>query len=114
MFNQYEYFLTYDQTTYLSVMATLCGCKTVILNPGKPYEFTPNANTEIDENKEITPTEFRLNNYLQQYGIAYGWDDLKWAQDTLPFVRDYIEQLEVIDNKTVDNFVNYWTSKLLQ
>lgn len=112
MFNQYEYFLTYDQKTYLSVMATLCGCKTTILNPGKPYEFTPNANTEFEEPREITPTEFRLNNYLQQYGIAYGWDDLQWAKDTLPLVRNYIENLEVIDDKTVDNFIKYWTTKI--
>jgi hypothetical protein len=112
MFNQYEYFLTYDQKTYLSVMATLCGCKTVILNPGKPYEFTPNAKSEIEEISEITPTEFRINNYLQQYGIAYGWDDLQWANNTLPLVRDYISSLEKFDDKSVDSFINYWKNKI--
>jgi hypothetical protein len=112
MFNQYEYFLTYDQKSYYSIMATLCGCKTIILNPGKPYEFAPNANTELNEDTEITPTEFRLQNYLQQYGIAYGWDDLQWAKDTLPLVRNYIEDLEIIDDKTVDNFIKYWTKKI--
>lgn len=112
MFNQYEYFLTYDQKSYYSIMATLCGCKTIILNPGKPCEFLPTANTVLDEGTEITPTEFRINNYLQQYGIAYGWDDLQWANNTLPLVRDYIEQLEIIDDKTVDNFLNYWTKKI--
>lgn len=114
MFNKYEYFLTYDQKSYYSVMATLCGCKTIILNPSKPYEFAPNANTVDNVDEIITPTEFRLNNYLQQYGIAYGWDDLKWAQDTLPFVRDYIEQLEIIDDKTVNNFINYWITKIFK
>lgn len=112
MFNQYEYFLTYDQASYHSVMATLCGCKTVILNPGTPYENTPNANTELNQCSEITPTEFRLNNYLYRFGIAYGWDDLQWAEDTLPLVRGYIEQLEIIDNKTVDNFIKYWVNKI--
>ena len=112
-FNQYEYFLTYDQKTYLSVMATLCGCKTIILNPGKPYEFTPNANTDFFEIDKITPTEFRINNYLFQFGISYGWEDLKWSEKTLPFVRDYIQELESLDDKTIDNFINYWSNKIL-
>lgn len=111
MFNQFEYFLTYDQTSYYSIMATLCGCKTIILNPGFPYEFESNANVEKNKISQITATEFRLNNYLQNYGIAYGWDDLNWAQNTLGFVREYIEQLEVIDNKTVDNFIKFWIEK---
>lgn len=114
MFNQFEYFLTYDQNTYYSTMATLCGCKTIILNPGKPYEFVPNANTELNDNSEITPTEFRIKNYIQQYGIAYGWDDIKWAKDTQPLVRDYIKDLETIDDKTVNDFINYWKEKILK
>lgn len=112
MFNQYEYFLTYDQKTYLSVMATLCGCKTVILNPGKPYEFAPNAKSESEGIEEITPTEFRINNYIFQYGIAYGWDDLQWANNTLPLVRDYISSLEKFDDKSVDSFISYWKKKI--
>jgi hypothetical protein len=112
MFNQYEYFLTYDQKTYFSVMATLCGCKTIILNPGTPYEWATNANIENNGQNEITPTEFRLNNYLQQFGIAYGWDDLQWAKDTISLSRDYIGQLEIIDNKNIDNFINYWKNKI--
>ena len=114
MFNQYEYFLSYDQASYFNIMATLCGCKTVILNTGTPYEPKPNANVELNERCEITPTEFRLNNYLQQFGIAYGWDDLQWAKDTLPIVRSYIEQLEIIDDKTVDGFIKYWINKIFK
>ena len=71
-----------------------------------------NANTNIDEDTEITPTEFRLNNYLQQYGVAYGWDDLHWANDTIHLTTDYIKELEIIDDKTVDNFINYWKKKI--
>jgi hypothetical protein len=113
MFNQYEYFLTYDQKSYHSIMATLCGCKTVILNPGVPYGLEHLVDKENGDSEDITPTEFRLNNPLQQYGIAYGWDDLKWANDTIHLVRDYVEQLEIIDDKTVDSFINYWLGRIL-
>lgn len=114
MFNQYEYFLTYDQKTYYSVMATLCGCKTVILNPGTPYEFVSNANIENNGKKDLTPTEFRLNNYLQMYGISYGWDDLQWAKDTIKLTRGYLEELEIIDNKNVDSFIKFWQEKIFK
>jgi len=114
MFNQHEFFLTYDQRTYYAIMATLCGCKTIILNPGKPFEEIPNANTALAAQNDISPTEFRLKNYLQQYGIAYGWGDLKWAEDTIHLSRRYIQELKIIDDKTVDDFINFWFEETLK
>lgn len=95
-FNNSEYFLTYDQKSFFPVGAGLCGTKTVILNP----------------NPNISPTEYRQQNPIQMFGVAYGWGDLSWAEKTIDLVPDYIHELDKIDNKTVDNFIKFWYSKL--
>jgi len=114
-FNQYEYFLTYDQKSFYTLAAGLCGCKSIILNPGPSYEFAGNAWSDSSEYQHImTPTEYRLNNPIQMFGVAYGWDDIQWANQTVGMVRDHLLELEQIDKRTIDNFVNYWEKKLLQ
>jgi hypothetical protein len=111
-FNKYEYFLTYDQKSFFTLAATLCGCKAIILNPGPSLEIAPNAFTESEEYlKTYTPTEYRLNNPIQMFGIAYGFDDIGWANKTIGLSTDYLKELEIIDNKTVDEFINFWEIK---
>lgn len=113
-FNKYEYFLTYDQKSFFTVAATLCGCKAIILRSDILKEERENAFTlSEDYGKILTPTEYRLNNPIQMYGVAYGLDDISWANKTIGFTRDYIHELEKIDQKSVDDFVSYWEKKLL-
>lgn len=97
-FNEYEYFLTYDQKSFFPLAAGICGAKTIILNP----------------DEKLTPTEYRLQNPIQMFGVAYGWDDISWAEKTIHLVPSYLRELEKIDDKTVDNFINHWYSKLKQ
>jgi hypothetical protein len=112
--NEYEYMLTYDQKTFYSLAAGLCGTKTIILNAGSPYVFTSNAYTESEDYKQnMSPTEYRLRNPIQVFGVAYGWDDISWANKTIDFVPDYLKELEKIDDKTVDGFVDFWNKKLI-
>ncbi len=94
--NDCEYFLTYDQKSFFPLAAGLCGAKTIILNP---------------DNK-ITPNEYRLQNPIQMYGVAYGWDDISWAKKTIDMVRSNLKELEKNDDKTVDYFVKYWYDKI--
>lgn len=111
--NEYDYFLTYDQKSFYTLAAGLCGTKSIILNPGPSYEFASNAFSQSEEYGNImTPTEYRLNNPIQMYGVAYGWDDMPWANKTIEFVPDYLRELEKIDNKTVDNFVSFWKKRI--
>ena len=111
--NEYEYMLTYDQKTFYSLAAGLCGTKTIILGAGSPYVFTNNAYTESEDYKyNMSPTEYRIRNPIQAFGVAYGWDDITWANKTIDFVPDYLKELEKIDDKTVDRFVNFWNKKL--
>lgn len=111
--NKFEYLLIYDQKSFYTVAAGLCGCKTIILNPGPSYEFTDNAHSDSEDyNDVLTPLEYRLVNPIQMYGVAYGWNDIQWANNTIHMVRDHILAMEEIDNKTVDKFINFWQNKL--
>lgn len=94
-FNKYEYFLTFDEKTYLTTAAALCGCKSII----------------IKQEDKLTPTEYRIQNPTNMFGVAYGIEDIKWAEDTIHLVRDHIIELEKIDNKTIDKFVDFWNKK---
>ncbi len=95
-FNDHEYFLTYDQKSFFPLSAGLCGTKTIILNP----------------DKNLTPTEYRLQNPIQMFGVAYGWEDLAWAEQTIHLVPNYLKELEKLDKKTVDSFISFWYDKL--
>jgi hypothetical protein len=111
-FNKYEYFLTYDQKSFFTLAATLCGCKSIILNPGPSFEQHENAFSLSDNyGKKMTPTEYRLKNPIQMYGIAYGLEDIGWANKTIDLATDYLKELEIIDEKTVDDFINFWEIK---
>lgn len=96
-FNEFEYLITFDYKTYITTAAALCGCKAIILN----------------NDKSITPLEYRLNNPTQMCGIAYGWDDIEWANQTIKLTKKNIEELEKSDKKTINDFIDYWSNKLI-
>lgn len=118
-FNKYEYFLTFDKKTYLTTAATLCGCKSVILNNGYNNNYLTYINGEVNNaytdlgqsDKELTPLEYRLENPIKMFGVAYGLEDLPWAEKTVTMVRDYVKELEKIDKKNVNKFINFWEKK---
>lgn len=111
-FNKYEYFLTYDQKSFFTLGATLCGCKAIILNPGPTHEIAENAFISSEEHsKMLTPTEYRLNNPIQMFGVAYGLDDISWANETVHLSKNHLKELEIIDDKTVDEFINFWKKR---
>lgn len=95
-FNKYEYVLTFDDKSYYTVAAALCGAKSVILNP----------------NENITPFEYRVENPIQMCGVAYGLNDLKWADQTIGLVRDNLLQLQKRDKQTISDFIKYWNKKM--
>jgi hypothetical protein len=94
-FNEYEYFITFDDKTFLTVAAAMCGCKSIIL-----------------KNNQMKPSEFRYKNKIQGVGVSYGLDDLDWAERTIGFMPEYVDFLIESDNKTIDEFINFWSKKL--
>ena len=55
---------------------------------------------------------YRRRNPIAEYGVAYGWNDIHWANDTIHLVRDHVKILDALDNKTVDNFIDFWKNRL--
>lgn len=89
-FNKHEYFVTFDRKTTFCVLAAMCGCKSIVLNP----------------DKSVTPIEFRMKTPAFQFGVAYGLEDISWANKTVDLSRDYIIELDKYNKKTVINFVD--------
>ena len=77
IFNQCKRFYSYDTETYLSVLAALCGCESVII-----------------PQKEKNKQEIINNQPTFKYGIAYGVDDIKHANNTQSLVREHLNFLE--------------------
>ena len=74
LFNQKEYFISYAGITFTSVLAAMCGCKSIVI---------PNSNF----NKERWMNGFWYN----KYGIAFGLEDLDRAVGTMDEVMPNIE-----------------------
>jgi len=62
----------------------------------------------------MTPAEYRIKNPIQMCGVAYGMNDIKWAEQTIGLVKNNLLQLEKIDNNTIDEFIKYWENKILK
>lgn len=94
-FNEYEYFLTFDDKTFHTTSAAMCGCKPIIL-----------------KNNEQLPFEYRMKNQIQMVGVAYGMNDLEWAETTLGYVSEHVDMLIEKDKKTINDFINFWKNKI--
>lgn len=96
VFNEHKYFLTFDNNSFYTITAGLCGCIPIVLN----------------DTKYSSPEEFREKNPLFQYGIAYGMNDIDWALNTHHLLLQNINLMDREYNKSVDNFIKFWEDKL--
>lgn len=87
IFNKSKIFISYDTYTYYSTYASLCGCISIII----PDEGV----SKHDWHPKIEDT----------YGLSYGLDDIKYANDTKELLCEYINQQEGKNNKMVEDFV---------
>lgn len=87
VFNTTEKFYSYDTCTYISTLAALCGCISIVI-------------PEEGLDKEI----WRAKNPAFKYGVAYGEDDIQYALDTMDKVRPYLEKLE---KETEDQLIKF-------
>jgi hypothetical protein len=88
LFNRCKRFYSYDTETYLSVLAALSGCESVIIpEDGKTKEDIVGKQPSF------------------KYGIAYGIEDIQHARDTIHLVRGHLESLEHNQlSETADTF----------
>lgn len=93
--NEYEYLLTYDDKSFYSLAATMCGTKVILL--GK----------EGDSN-----LKYKLNTPYNLFGVSCGFDDIEWSEKTIGLVPLLVKELKKSDDKTVNDFIKYWEEKI--
>jgi len=88
IFNKYKYFVSYDPLNFMSIIAALCGCVSII--------YPIKDKTKDDWLKTtILYSYLKHTNTDNLYGISYGLEDLKFAEDTIDLVE---EQFKDINN----------------
>lgn len=99
-FNRYKYFISYDPCTFLTIIAALCGCISIVypihgLNKQQWIQTT--AANEYVKSKGLD----------NLYGIAYGLDDLQYACDTIHLVKEQWDDIQKFcKEKTIVPFIN--------
>jgi hypothetical protein len=88
IFNRCETFYSYDEATFYSQYAAICGCLSVVI-PG----LYPSREAWVSEHE------------LARYGVAYGLDDLDHARATQDRVLPLLQAKEAAGLDTVRNFV---------
>lgn len=94
IFQESEYFLSFEKYTALNQFAALCGCKVIVLD--KNSEFSK----DIEELPECNK------------GLAFGFDNLQHALNTRHLLRDQLKQIEKSQRDQVKNFINLCYNKL--
>ena len=88
IFNETEIFYAYDTATWLSVMASLCGCLSLVM---------PNEGVGADGWHSGFP-------YFK-YGIAYGKEDIEYALLTRHLVKDELLKIEAETIEQTKSFI---------
>lgn len=89
IFNTTEIFYSYDTATWLSVMASLCGCVSVVM---------PNIDVDADAWHNGFP-------YFK-YGIAYGYNDIPYALLTRHLLKDELLKIEAETIEQTKEFIS--------
>jgi hypothetical protein len=77
IFNRSKVFISYDNACFLSVQAALCGCLSIVV---------PDGTMAAEQWHDKFP-------YFR-YGIAYGLDDIGYAIETMPIVKENLQSIE--------------------
>jgi hypothetical protein len=94
-FNEYEYFLTYDDKSFYTLAATMCGTKVILLG-----------------GQNETKLNYKLTTPYNLFGVACGFEDIEWAEKTIDLVPQLVSELKKSDEKTIDDFIKYWEKKI--
>ncbi len=99
IFNEYSYFYSYDPLTFISIIAALCGCVSIVY---------PIANkSKVEWIKETAAYPFIKETNQDLYGIAYGMDDIENAKNTISKVeQQWKDIIEFNKNKFYNTFLN--------
>jgi hypothetical protein len=101
IFNNHEYFISYDPLTFLSIIAAMCGCVSIII---------PIKGVSKKDYFKMTPFyQYMLEkNITEIYGLAYGINnsEIAYSKSTLHLVKDQIIDIQNwLINKYVNQFI---------
>lgn len=88
IFNECEIFYAYDTATWLSVMASLCGCLSLVM-----------------PNEGVTPEQWHSGFPYFKYGIAYGKQDIEYALLTRHLLKDELLKIEADTMEETKQFI---------
>lgn len=94
LFNQTEKFYCYDNYTFLSVQAAICGCISIVVPDGTK-----------------TKEEWLAGSALSKYGMAFGEDDIPRAIETLPLLYQEIDNINLEMYEQINIFINKCKNK---
>ena len=87
IFNKHLIFISYDPLTFLTIMAALCGCISVV-HPYKEMSKLEWMNTTA----VAEYISFKKIDNL--YGIAYGTEEIEYAKSTLHLVKEQWDDIK--------------------
>lgn len=87
IFKRVKTFISYDAYSAYSSFAALCGCQSIVI----PEDGVSKDEWYPDEKK--------------RYGLAYGFDDIDFAQSTLALKKPYLLSVEEGSNQLVREFM---------
>lgn len=89
IFNNCKTLYAYDDATWLSIMAALCGCMSIVV----PREG-------------VTAAQWHSQYPYFKYGIAYGLDDMDYRERTAHLVREMLIELETYSLVQAKEFID--------
>jgi len=100
IFNEKQIFISYDPLTFLSIIAAMCGCVSVVVK-------LEGCSSQSDWLQTLYVGQYVREKKIERlYGIAYGLDDIVWARDTIHLVEDQWKDIMIfLKEKTIIPFL---------
>lgn len=100
VFNQFNFFISYDPLTFLTMMAPICGCVSIV------YPMN-----DLNEEEWIHICAIReyvlLHNIKKLYGVSYGTNNIEWAKSTMHLAKHQWDDItQYYKKKHIPEFIN--------
>jgi len=99
IFNKHKYFISYDSLTFLTVIAALCGCISIV-------KKVDGLSKQDWLNTTAAAEYLKVSGEDMLYGIAYGAEEVEKATNTLHLVKEQWERIvQFSKDKYVASFI---------
>ena len=100
IFNECLFFISYDSNSFLTILAALCGCISIV------YKIEGHSKEDWLK-KTVCYEYFKHIGKYELYGVAYGIEEIEYAKSTLHLVQQqWKDILEYSKQQTVIPFIN--------